>query len=107
MRGRLLRLRSRRRNGLNAARIEDAPKGRRFSTKGPTPLGGGVSRCEYMVCDDRSCRPLSSPGQTPIATCPAVQALRRQRYVARAKAANTPIIGPKHSEKETPELIEN
>ena len=75
-----------------------------FSTKGPTPLGGG---CEYMVCDDRSCRPLSSPGQTPIATCPAVQALRRQRYIARAKAANTPIIGPKHSEKETPELIEN
>jgi hypothetical protein len=30
-----------------------------------------------------------------------------QRYIARAKAANTPIIGPKHSEKETPELIEN
>jgi hypothetical protein len=37
----------------------------------------------------------------------AIQALRRQRYIARAKAANTPIIGPKHSEKETPELIEN
>jgi len=105
MRGRLLRLRSRRRNGLNAVRIEDAPKGRQLLHE--MALGGGVSRCEYMVCDDRSCRPLSSPGQTPIATCPAVQALRRQRYIARAKAANTPIIGPKHSGKETPELIEN
>jgi len=28
-------------------------------------------------------------------------------YIARAAAANTPIIGLKHSEKETPELIEN
>lgn len=32
---------------------------------------------------DRSSRPLSSPGQTPAATCAAVEALRRQRYTSK------------------------
>jgi transposase InsO family protein len=32
---------------------------------------------------DRSSRPLSSPGQTPAATCAIIEALRRQRYTAK------------------------
>ena len=36
---------------------------------------------------DRSSRPLSSPGQTPPATCDAVEALRRQRYTGKQIAA--------------------
>ena len=39
MRGRLLRLRSRRRNGLNAVRIEDAPKGRQLLHEMADTLG--------------------------------------------------------------------
>ena len=36
---------------------------------------------------DRSSKPLSSPGQTPQATCEAVEALRRQRYTGTQIAA--------------------
>jgi transposase InsO family protein len=36
---------------------------------------------------DRSSRPLSSPNQTPVATCVAVEALRRQRYIGKQIAA--------------------
>jgi transposase InsO family protein len=36
---------------------------------------------------DRSSRPLSSPDQTPVATCAAVAALRRQRYTGKQIAA--------------------
>ena len=32
---------------------------------------------------DRSSRPLSSPDQTPLATCAAIEALRRQRYIGK------------------------
>ena len=39
MRGRLLRLRSRRRNGLNAVRVEDAPKGRQLLHERADTLG--------------------------------------------------------------------
>jgi len=40
---------------------------------------------------DRSSRPLSSPVQTPAATCAAVEALRRQRYTGKQIAAELAI----------------
>ena len=40
---------------------------------------------------DRSSRPLSSPGQTPFATCAAVEALRRQRRTGKQIAAELTI----------------
>ena len=36
---------------------------------------------------DRSSRPLSSPSQTPLATCTAIEALRRQRHTGKQIAA--------------------
>ena len=38
---------------------------------------------------DRSSRPLSSPGQTPPATCAVIEVLRRQRYTGQQIAAET------------------
>lgn len=40
---------------------------------------------------DRSSKPLSSPGQTPPATCAAVEAMRRQRYTGKQIAAGLDI----------------
>src|ERR1700744_2052807 len=40
---------------------------------------------------DRSSRPHSLPGQTPAATCAAVEALRRQRYTGKQIAAQVGI----------------
>src|ERR671937_975260 len=40
---------------------------------------------------DRSSRPLSSPNQTPQATCAAVEVLRRQRYTGKQIAAELAI----------------
>jgi transposase InsO family protein len=40
---------------------------------------------------DRSSRPLSSPGQTPLATCAAIEALRRQRYTGAQIAAEVDV----------------
>lgn len=36
---------------------------------------------------DRSSRPLSSPSQTPVSTCTAIEALRRQRHTGQQIAA--------------------
>jgi transposase InsO family protein len=40
---------------------------------------------------DRSSRPLSSPGQTPLATCAAIEVLRRQRYTGAQIAAEVDV----------------
>jgi IS30 family transposase len=40
---------------------------------------------------DRSSKPLSSPGQTPPATCAAVETLRRQRHSGKQIAAQLAI----------------
>src|SRR6476659_8272307 len=40
---------------------------------------------------DRSSRPLSSPSQTPVATCTAIEALRRQRHTAKQIAAEVEV----------------
>lgn len=40
---------------------------------------------------DRSSRPLSSPSQTPVTTCTAVEALRRQRHTGRQIATEVGI----------------
>lgn len=62
--------------------LSKAEAARRYNTTPKTVakwvgrfLAGGVDGLR-----DRSSRPLSSPGQTPLATCAAVEALRRQRY---------------------------
>ena len=55
---------------------------RKFNTT-PKTVAKWVERFRAQGVDgllDRSSRPLSSPGQTPLATCDAVEALRRQRY---------------------------
>ena len=55
---------------------------RRFNST-PKTVAKWVDRFNAEGVDglrDRSSRPLSSPGQTPAATCTAVEALRRQRY---------------------------
>ena len=40
---------------------------------------------------DRSSRPLSSPSQTPVATCTAIEALRRQRHTGKQIAAEVEV----------------
>src|SRR5215470_3255906 len=62
--------------------LSKAAAARRFNTT-PKTVGKWVERFEEEGVEglrDRSSRPLSSPNQTPQATCTAVEALRRQRY---------------------------
>src|SRR5512144_1934751 len=40
---------------------------------------------------DRSSRPLSSPSQTPVTTCAAIEALRRQRHTGKQIAAEVEV----------------
>jgi transposase InsO family protein len=46
-------------------------------------MAGSLPHGRHRGLRDRSCRPLSSPGQTPPAICAAVEALRRQRYTGK------------------------
>jgi transposase InsO family protein len=69
--------------------LTKAAAARQFNTT-PKTVGKWVSRFRAEGVDglrDRSSKPLSSPGQTPPATCTAVEALRRQRYVGKQIAA--------------------
>ena len=62
--------------------LSKASAARRYNTT-PKTVGKWVERFEAEGVDglrDRSSRPLSSPGQTPPATCAAIEVLRRQRY---------------------------
>src|SRR5262245_10283634 len=62
--------------------LTKAATARQFHTTAKT-IGKWVKRFQEEGIDglrDRSSRPLSSPNQTPTATCAAVEALRRQRY---------------------------
>jgi transposase InsO family protein len=65
--------------------LTKAAAARRFNTT-PKTVGKWVRRFRQEGVSglrDRSSRPLSSPDQTPGATCAAVEALRRQRYTAK------------------------
>src|ERR1700754_2443623 len=58
---------------------------RRFNTT-PKTVGKWVERFRAEGVNglrDRSSKPLSSPGQTPAATCTEVEALRRQRHTGK------------------------
>jgi transposase InsO family protein len=69
--------------------LSEAAAARQFNTT-PKTVGKWVKRfCTEGVDGliDRSSKPLSSPGQTPAATCAAVEALRRQRYTGQQIAA--------------------
>ena len=62
--------------------LTTAGAARRFNTT-PKTVSKWVDRFRTEGVEglrDRSSRPLSSPGQTPQATCAAVEAMRRQRY---------------------------
>jgi transposase-like protein len=62
--------------------LSKAAAARQFNTT-PKTVGKWVDRFHKEGKDglrDRSSRPLSSPDQTPHATCDAVEVLRRQRY---------------------------
>ena len=66
-----------------------AAAARRFNTT-PKTVAKWVERFRKEGVDglrDRSSRPLSSPDQTPQATCDAVEVLRRQRYTGKQIAA--------------------
>ncbi len=66
-----------------------AAAARRFNTS-PKTVAKLVNRFRAEGVDglrDRSSRPLSSPDQTPPATCAAVETLRRQRYTGKQIAA--------------------
>jgi Uncharacterized membrane-associated protein/domain len=61
--------------------LSKAEAARRFNTTGKT-VAKWVERFRKLGVEglrDRSSRPLSSPSQTPAATCDAVEALRRER----------------------------
>jgi len=65
--------------------LTKAAAARKFNTTAKT-VGKWVKRFRAEGVDglrDRSSKPLSSPDQTPRATCAAVEALRRQRYTGR------------------------
>jgi transposase InsO family protein len=65
--------------------LTKAAAARRYNTT-PKTVGKWVERFRAEGVDglrDRSSKPLSSPDQTPRATCDAVEALRRQRYTGR------------------------
>ena len=69
--------------------LSKAAAARQFNTT-PKTVGKWVGRfCAEGVdgLRDRSSRPLSSPDQTPLATCAAVESLRRQRYTGAQIAA--------------------
>jgi transposase InsO family protein len=69
--------------------LTQAAAARQFNTTSKT-VDKWVERFRAEGMDglqDRSSKPLSSPGQTPPATCAAVEALRRQRYIGRQIAA--------------------
>jgi len=62
--------------------LSKAAAARKFNTT-PKTVAKWVGRFHTEGADglrDRSSKPLSSPSQTPLATCAAVEALRRQRY---------------------------
>jgi transposase InsO family protein len=66
-----------------------AAAARKFNTT-PKTVAKWVERFRAEGMDglrDRSSKPLSSPSQTPPATCEAVEALRRQRYTGKQIAA--------------------
>lgn len=66
-----------------------AAAARQFNTT-PKTVGKWVERFRAEGVDglqDRSSKPLSSPGQTPPATCVAVETLRRRRYTGQQIAA--------------------
>ena len=69
--------------------LTQAAAARQFNTT-PKTVGKWVERFHaegVKGLQDRSSRPLSSPGQTPPATCAAVEAMRRQRYTGKQIAA--------------------
>ena len=69
--------------------LSKAAAARQFNTTAKT-VAKWVERFRAEGVDglrDRSSRPLSSPGQTPPATCAAVEALRRQRHTGKQIAA--------------------
>ena len=71
--------------------LTQAEAARRFNTSAKT-VGKWVGRFRANGVAgllDRSSRPLSSPSQTAVATCDAVEALRRQRCTQAAIAAET------------------
>ena len=69
--------------------LSQAAAARKFNTTSKT-VAKWVERFRALGVDglrDRSSRPLSSPDQTPQATCAAVEILRRRRYTGRQIAA--------------------
>lgn len=69
--------------------LAKAAAARQFHTSAKT-VGKWVARFQEEGVGglrDRSSRPLSSPDQTPAATCAVVEALRRQRYTGKQIAA--------------------
>jgi transposase InsO family protein len=73
--------------------LSKAAAARQFNTTAKT-VGKWIKRFEEEGLEglrDRSSRPLSSPSQTPQATCAAVEALRRQRYSGKQIAAELAI----------------
>src|SRR5262245_33098242 len=69
--------------------LSKAIAAQRFNTT-PKTVAKWVRRFRAEGVDglrDRSSRPLSSPGQTPAATCARVEALRRQRHTGKQIAA--------------------
>jgi transposase InsO family protein len=74
-------------------RLDTAAAARRFNTT-PKTVAKWVGRFKAESVDglrDRSSRPLSLPSQIPLATCDAVEALRRQRYTGKQIAAELAI----------------
>jgi transposase InsO family protein len=73
--------------------LTKAAAARRFNTT-PKTVGKWVERFRAEGVDglqDRSSKPLSSPSQTPPATCATVEILRRQRYIGKQIAAELDI----------------
>src|SRR5258708_19565037 len=73
--------------------LTKAAAARRFNTTAKT-VAKWVDRFNAEGLDglrDRSSRRLSSPGQIPLATCTAVEALRRQRYSGKQIASELTI----------------
>jgi len=69
--------------------LSGAAVARQFNTTAKT-VAKWVGRFRAHGVDglcDRSSRPLSSPSQTPLATCAAVEAMRRQRHTGKQIAA--------------------
>jgi transposase InsO family protein len=69
--------------------LSKAATARRFNTTAKT-VAKWVGRFRALGMEglnDRSSKPLSSPAQTPLATCAAVEVLRRQRYTGKQIAA--------------------